>query len=186
MDDGSIVDLYLARDETAIARTSEKYGAALRTLADRILSDPPAAEECENDTYLEVWKRIPPHEPRQYFPAFLGKITRAIAMNRYKEGHRKKRFAATCELTREMLECIPAQENIEETFEADELRSMIEQYLYSCSQEQQNVFVRRYWYCDSIRDICKQYRLSQSKVKSMLLRMRKGLKQYLEEGGYHI
>ena len=186
MEDNEIIDLFLLRSEDALSHTAEKYGSQIRSIAYGILNDWESAKECENDTYLEAWKRIPPHEPREYFPAFLGKITRSIAMNRYKEGHRKKRFAATCELTREMLECIPAQENTEETFEADELRSMIEQYLYSCSQEQQNVFVRRYWYCDSIRDICKQYRLSQSKVKSMLFRMRKELKQYLEEGGYHI
>ena len=82
MDDGSIVDLYLARDETAIARTSEKYGAALRTLANRILDDEPASEECENDTYLETWNRIPPHEPRDYFFPFLGRIARHLAIDR--------------------------------------------------------------------------------------------------------
>ena len=93
MEDRQIVDLYLARDEEAIKRTSEKYGARIRNIANGILGDMQSAEECENDTYLEAWNRIPPHEPHDYFFPFLGKIVRGIAVNRYKAGLRSKRHA---------------------------------------------------------------------------------------------
>lgn len=186
MQDNDIIDLFLSRDEDAIAQTSEKYGAQLRHIAFGILGDREAAKECENDTYLEAWNRIPPHEPRDYFLAFLGKITRAIAMNRFRENHRKKRNVITCELTQELKECIPAPGYADEAGEADELRRLIETFLDTCTQEQQNIFVRRYWYCDSIKEISKQHQMSQSKVKSILFRTRKKLKQALREGGYHL
>ena len=186
MQDNDIIDLFLSRDEDAIVQTSEKYGAQLRHIAFGILGDREAAKECENDTYLEAWNRIPPHEPRDYFFAFLGKITRAIAMNRCRENHRKKREMITCELTQELKECIPAPGYADEASEADELRGLIETFLDTCTLEQQNIFVRRYWYCDSIKEISKQHQISQSKVKSLLFRMRKKLKQALREGGYHL
>ena len=186
MQDNDIIDLFFSRDEDAIAQTSEKYGAQLRHIAFGILGDREAAKECENDTYLEAWNRIPPHEPRNYLFAFLGKITRAIAMNRCREKHRTKREMITCERTQELKECIPGPGYAEEAIEADELRRLIETFLDTCTQEQQNIFVRRYWYCDSIKKIAKQYRISQGKVKSVLFRLRKELKRTLEEGGYHL
>ena len=80
-DDSAIVDLYLLRDESAIALTAEKYGRQLRRLAENILEDRFLAEECENDTYLQAWNSIPPHEPRSYLFSFLGMITRNLAID---------------------------------------------------------------------------------------------------------
>jgi len=108
VEDHEIVELYLARDETAIRETAEKYGSKLRAIAQHILRDREAAEECENDTYWEMWKRIPPHEPRDHLFAFAGRIARNIALNQCRKNSRQKRYAAYCELTREMKECIPA------------------------------------------------------------------------------
>ncbi len=186
MEDNDIIDLFLSRDEDAIKQTSEKYGVRLRGIAYGITSDHEIAKECENDTYFEAWKRIPPHEPRDYFFAFLGKITRAIAINRFKEARRKKRKFTTCELTEELQDCISPEAEVEDKLTSEDLTRIIERFLDTRTQLQQNIFVRRYWFCDSIGDIAKQYHMTQSQIKSLLFRMRKDLKQALREGGYQL
>lgn len=186
MEDRQIVDLYLARDEEAIKRTSEQYGARIRNIANGILGDPQSAEECENDTYLEAWNRIPPHEPHDYFFPFLGKIVRGIAVNRYKAGLRAKRYAVQCELTNELLECLPAKETTEANVMSEELTKIIERFLDTLTAEQRKVFVRRYWFCDSVRDIGARLGVSEGSVKTILFRLRKALRQYLEKEGITI
>lgn len=111
MDDRSIVALYLRRDETAIRQTAEKYGSRLRALAYGIVNDLQTAEECENDTYMEAWHTIPPHEPSDHFYAFLARITRHISLNRCRDRSRLKRSAFICELSAEMEQCIPAPDD---------------------------------------------------------------------------
>ena len=184
MDDPEIVELYLSRDESAIAQTAQKYGPRLRRIADSILKNKASAEECENDTYLEAWRLIPPNEPRSYLFAFLGKITRHLAIDECRKNASQKRNALFCELTREMGECIPGPSNVEGAFEANALSQTINAFLSSCSEEQRDVFVRRYWFFDTIPEISRRYGFSQSKVKTMLLRMREGLRHYLEKEGY--
>ena len=186
MDDDKIIELYLSRNEEAIVQTAQKYGPRLRNIAYNILDDRETAKECENDTYHETWKLIPPNEPRDYLFAFVGRIVRHIALNICKMNKRQKRYAVYCELTQEMQECIPAGESIEAEIEAEYLSSLIDAFLETCSEEQQNVFVRRYWYFDSVSEIAKTYRFTSSKVKTMLFRMRADLKNHLEEGGYNI
>ena len=129
MEDSAIVDLYLSRDETAISHTAEKYGSRLRQIASGILNSRESAQECENDTYLETWNRIPPHEPRTYLFAFLGKILRHIAIDECRRRNSAKRHALFCELTQEMEECIPGQETVEEVIEADALTRAINAFL---------------------------------------------------------
>ena len=107
MDDSGIVELYLNRDEAAIARTSEKYGQRLRSFSLGIVQDLQTAEECENDTYVEAWSSIPPHAPRDYFYAFLARITRHLSLNRCRERSRLKRSALVSELSAELEQCIP-------------------------------------------------------------------------------
>lgn len=109
-----------------------------------------------------------------------------IALNICKMNKRQKRYAVYCELTQEMQECIPAENDIEAEIEADYLSSLIDAFLETCTEEQQNVFVRRYWYFDSVAEIAKMYGFSQSKVKTMLFRMRENLKTLLEKEGYDI
>ena len=186
MDDGSIVELYLARDESAIARTSEKYGAALRTLANRILDDEPASEECENDTYLETWNRIPPHEPRDYLFPFLGRIARHLAIDRCRRRDAQKRSAVLCELTQELEQCLPAKENVESEVNASELETVIRRFLADCTAEQRGVFLRRYWYFDTIPAVAARFGCTESKVKVMLHRLRERLRAVLEEEGWTI
>lgn len=186
MNDNEIVELYLSRNEEAINQTAQKYGSRLRNIANSILNDRETAKECENDAYLETWELIPPHEPRNYLFAFVGRIVRHIALNVCKKNSRQKRYAMYCELTQEMQECIPASNDTEAELEVKYLSSLIDDFLGTCSKEQQNVFVRRYWYFDSVSQIAKAYGFSQSKVKTMLFRMRSDLKEHLEKGGYTV
>ena len=186
MDDGRIVDLYLARDETAIARTSEKYGAALRTLANRILDDEPASEECENDTYLEAWNRIPPHEPRDYLFPFIARIARHFAIDRCRRRDAQKRSAVLCELTQELELCLPAKENVEAEVNASELAAVIRRFLALCTEEQRGIFLRRYWYFDTIPAVAARFGFTESKVKVTLHRLRERLRAVLEEEGWTI
>ena len=109
MDDDKIIELYLSRDESAIRETQEKYGSRLRQTAYRILENHGAAEECENDTYLEAWNCIPPHEPRGYFFEFLLRIIKHAAIDACRRNNRLKRKADFCELTKEMEECLPGE-----------------------------------------------------------------------------
>lgn len=184
MDDNKIVDLYLNRNESAITQTSEKYGRRLRSLAMGIVNDLCTAEECENDTYLEAWDSIPPHEPRNYLYAFLARITRHISLNCCRNRSRLKRSAFICELSDEMEQCIPAPDDIECRIDENILLEAINDFLGTLKEEQRNIFLRRYWYLDSITVIAKRYKISESKVKIMLFRTRNQLRIYLEKEGY--
>jgi len=186
MDDSKIVDLYLSRNESAISQTAQKYGLKLRRIADSILNNMASAEECENDTYLEAWNRIPPNEPRTYLFAFLGKITRHLAIDECRRNASRKRYALYCELTQEMEQCIPGKNDVEEAFAADALAQSINAFLAVCSADRRNIFVRRYWYFDTVAEISEKYGYSQSKVKTALFRMRKELKHHLEKEGYTV
>ena len=186
LDDNRIVDLYLSRDEAAIAQTSEKYGSRLRSLAYGIVEDIQTAEECENDTYMEAWKSIPPHEPKNYFFAFLARITRHIALDFCKQRSRLKRSTFICELSAEMEQCIPAPDDTECRIDAIVLCDAINAFLATLSEEKRNIFMRRYWFMDSIASISQAYGLSQSKVKSVLFRSRNQLREYLSKEGYEL
>ncbi len=186
MDDNQIVELYLNRNEEAITSTAEKYGKRLRSIAHGFLNDWQSAEECENDTYLEAWNKIPPHEPRTYLFMFLGRIIRGIALDRYRAESRKRKGMVQCELTKELLECIPSKETVESKIELDELTAVIEQFLANCTTEQKRVFVCRYWLCETIPQISKRYGIAQGTVKTILFRIRKALKRYLCNEGYYV
>lgn len=186
MDDKRIVDLYLHRDEAAIAQTSRKYGSQLRSLAYGIVEDQNTAEECENDTYMKAWSSIPPHEPKEYLFAFLARITRHIALNFCRERGRLKRSAFICELSAEMEQCIPVPDDTECRIDAMILCEAINKFLTALTEEKRNIFVRRYWYMDSIASISQRYGVTQSKVKSILFRSRNQLREYLDKEGYKL
>ena len=184
MDDSRIVDLYLQRDEDAIKLTAEKYGSRLRSLAFRVANDERVAEECENDTYLQAWNSIPPHEPRDYLYAFLARIIRHIALNRCRSDNRLKRSAYIFELSNELEQCLPAPDDVERRMDNKALAGAINGFLGSLDPEKRNIFIRRYWYLDSVSDISKRFSMSESKVKTTLFRCRKRLSEYLEKEGY--
>lgn len=186
MDDNGIVELYLLRDEGAIKESSEKYGKRLRSLSYGIVHDMLTAEECENDTYLEAWNAIPPHEPREYLYAFLARIIRHISLNRCRDSLRIKRNAFICELSTEMEQCIPDPDDVTCRIDDESLGEALNRFLGKLDVEKRNVFIRRYWYMDSISDISKRYRISESKIKTTLFRCRKKLREYLEKEGYRL
>lgn len=183
MDDDEIVDLFLARDEAAINRTSEKYGKKLRSLAYSVCKQMTTAEECENDTYLKAWETIPPHTPRTYLFSFLAKITRCIAIDRVKEETRQKRSVQLLEFTQEIEESMPSLCNVEDQFDVVILGETISNFLRGLDAEKRCVFLRRYWFMDSISTISKRYSISEGKIKSMLFRTRKALYDYLIKEG---
>jgi len=184
LDDHRIVELYLLRDETAIQQTKEEYGSRLRSLAYGIVRDTQTAEECENDTYMEAWNTIPPHEPRSYLYAFLARITRHISLNCCRDRSRLKRSAFICELSAEMEQCIPAPDDAACRIDDLVLRDAINGFLSKLDEEKRNIFIRRYWYLDSISDISKRFALSESKVKTTLHRCRSRLREHLEQESY--
>ena len=184
MDDSKIIDMYLERDEEAIRLTSEKYGGKLRRLARNICADEMMAEECENDTYLGAWRSIPPHEPRNYFPAFLMRITRALAIDRVKYLTRKKRTVRMTELSREIEESVASVRDVESEYEEKMLSRAISRFLWEQPAEKRDIFIRRYFYMDSIEEIARRYSISKGKTKSILFRLRNSMREYLEQEGF--
>jgi RNA polymerase sigma factor (sigma-70 family) len=183
MEDSKIVDFYLMRKEEAIKQTSLKYGKQLHSIAMNIVQHSSDAEECENDTYIKAWDSIPPHEPRTYLFAFLARITRHIALDLCKHKNRQKRTALIVELSEELAQCIPAP-TAEECQICDEgFGEVINPFLWKLDEDTRNVFIRRYWFLDSIRQIAEEFQMSESKVKSMLFRTRNKLRRYLEKEG---
>ena len=184
MEDAQIVTLFLERNESAISETAAKYGQRLRSLSFGIVQNRETAEECENDTYLEAWKRIPPHEPRKYLYAFLARITRHLALNRIREAKSQKRHAFLTDLSAELEQCLPSGEDPQ--LDQLALKEALNGFLATLSVEKRNIFLRRYWFLDSIERISEGFGISQSKVKTTLFRCRKGLKSYLEQEGYEL
>ena len=184
MEDNKIVELFLDKDENAIKYSSEKYGSKLRAISLSITSDFQTSEECENDTYLQAWNSIPPNEPRSYLYAFLARIIRHISIDRCRERSSLKRYAYIVELTSEMEMCIPSQNDVETNLDAKELGEAISRFLHTISKEKRVMFVRRYFYMDSTSEISKRCMVSENKVKSVLFRVRKDLRQYLIQEGY--
>ena len=189
MDDAAIIDLYWARSETAIDETAKKYGGYCAKIAMNILQNHEDSEECVNDTYLKTWDAIPPQRPA-IFISFLGRITRNLSLNRYKERNTKKRGGnkngdenKVGLLLSELADCIPSGSNTETEYETELTAKTIDNFLYSVEQENRIIFVRRYWYADSVNSISERFNISESKVKSMLFRMRNKLKIYLEKEG---
>lgn len=183
MEDREIVALYLERDEAAIRQTSEKYGGRLRALAFGIVKDAQTAEECENDAYEKTWNAIPPHEPGEYLYAFLARIVRNLSLDYCRRRSRLKRDAFVCELSAEMEQCIPTPDDCECRLDNMALSAALNGFLDTLSAEKRNVFLRRYWYLDSIAELSKRFALSESKVKTILFRCRGKLREYLEKEG---
>ena len=184
MEDHKIVELYLQRSESAIAHTAAKYGEKLRGVSFGIVKNKVTAEECENDTYLQAWNSIPPHMPHSYLFAYLARIIRHISIDRCRYQQRLCRSAYVQELSAELLLCIPGAEDTERSMEAIALSQTISAFLRQQTELSRNVFLRRYWYMDSIADISHHFGITQSKAKSILFRCRNALRKYLEKEGY--
>lgn len=178
--------LYWARDERAICATAEKYENYCRTIAFNILNNSDDAEECTNDTYLAAWDSIPPQRPNP-LSSYLGKITRNIALNRYKHYSAKKRGAGQVpSVLSELENCIPSRMTVELQIDENELTDAINAFLHAQVRQKRYIFIRRYWHLWSVSRIAEEYGMSEAKVTSILFRMRKDLKKHLEKGGIAI
>ena len=184
MDDKSIVDLYFSRDQEAITQTDKKYGHYCYRIAYNILTNKVDAEESVSDTYVAAWRAIPPRRP-SVLSTFLGKITRHIAIDRWRERNASKRGGGEVPLALEELQdCVAGMQNVEMDYERKEIIKAYVKFLDALPVTERRVFLCRYWYVDSVEAIADKFGFSQSKVKTMLHRTRAKLRKQLAEEGY--
>lgn len=186
MEDKSIIQLYWDRNDRAIAATAEKYGGYCASIARNILGSSEDAEECVNDTYLNAWNAMPTHWPEQ-LSTFLGKITRNLSFNRYRNGHAAKRGGGeTALILDELAECVSGTETVEQIVDRRELVRAINAFVKDLPPVKRSIFVRRYWYADAVRQIADDCRIQPGSVSKILERERKQLKTYLAERGFEL
>lgn len=186
VEDKQIIDLYWARAEAAISETAKKYGRYCHSIAFNILHSHEDSEECVNDTFFNAWRAIPPQHPGK-FAAFLDTITRHLSLNKWEQYSAEKRGRGQVPLVLEELnDCIPASENVEQVVDDLALTELLNRFLGTLSTDSRKIFMRRYWYMNTIKEIAKGYSMSESKVKMSLLRSRKELKQLLEKEGFDL
>ena len=184
MDDKQIVELYWQRDEHAIEATAAKYGPYCMKISRNILEDRADSEENVNDTYLHAWNAMPPQRPA-ILQAFLGKIARNLALNRYKAKSAQKRQGDALALSFDELDdCAVSLSGPESETAAAELGASISAFLRTQSEDARSMFILRYFYCDSIEEISSRFGCGESRVKTTLLRTRRKLKQHLIKEGY--
>ena len=184
MNDKSIIDLYFSRDEEAITQTDKKYGRYCYSIAYNILTNKEDAEESVSDTYMTAWRAIPPRRP-SVLSTFLGKITRHISIDRWRERSAYKRGGGEVTLALEELEdCVAGLQNVEMEYERKELIRAYVKFLDTLPVTERRVFLCRYWYVDSVDTIAEKFGFSQSKVKTMLYRTRAKLRKQLAEEGF--
>ena len=183
LEDSKIIDLYWARKEQALAETDAKYGNYCRTIARNILRNFEDTEECVSDTWLHAWNSMPPQRPG-ILSAFLGRITRNLSFDRCKYQQAAKRGGGALPLALDELgECIPSAQRVEYALEQKELAAAIDRFLRTLPEKDCNLFLRRYWYVDSISVIADRYGMKENTVKSILFRTREKLRKFLGEEG---
>lgn len=184
MDDSRIIELYWARDEEAITQTDVKYGAYCYAVAHNILADASDAEESVSDTYFAAWRAMPPHRPAS-LKCFVGKLARRCSIDRWRENHAAKRGGGrVSEALEELSWCIPDKASIDEHITERELAEAIDAFLRTLGDAPRRVFIRRYWYLDSVADIAGRFGFSKAKVKTQLFRTREALMRYLIKEGF--
>ena len=186
MTDEKIVDLYWQRDESAVTETQAKYNKYLTKIAYNILMDMEDSLESVNDSYMHAWKAMPPHRPA-ILSTFLAKITRRTSIDILRRKNREKRIPSEYIFSLSELEdCLCDKTTVEQKIEAEELAKLINRYLKMISPEARRLFVGRYFFLDSLKDVANYCGMSESKAKSMLYRTRCGLKEYLNQEGYYV
>ena len=186
MNDQRIIDLYWQRDQSAIRETDREYGQRLFEMARRILTDRGESEETVNDTYLRTWESIPPQRPLSLF-AFLSKIARSLAIDRYRRRTADKRLPSQYALSLDELgECIPGGESPDDALDVAQLAHTISLWLATVSPSARDAFVCRYFYSYTLEEIAARQGVSLSAVKSTLHRARQSLRKHLEKEGYSV
>lgn len=182
MEDKTILELYARRSQQAITETAAKYGPYCAAVADRILGCPEDTEEILNDTWLAAWNDIPPSAPA-CLRAYLGRITRNLALSRFRFFHTKKRYAGLETLLSELEDCVPAPQTVERELERRELARLLADWLDGLEPEERQLFVRRYWHGLPVKRLAREAGCSQNAMASRLLRLRQRLRARLEEEG---
>ena len=186
MEDKDIIQLFFDRNEQAIEETSMKHGNYCNSIAMNILKNRADAEECVADTYQKCWNSIPPNRP-SVLRIFLGKITRNLSFNMYKRMNADKRGSGQLALILdELAEVISDENSVDNNIENKELLKEINIFLNGLSRQKRIMFVRRYWYSDSVTDIAKRLGISENNVSVNLNRIRKRLRRYLYERGFEV
>lgn len=184
MDDAKIVQLYWDRDEQAIPATAAKYGSYCTSIAKSILGSAEDAEECVNDTYWNAWNAMPPNRP-SVLSAFLGKIVRNVSLNRYRHNTADKRGGGELPVVLdELAELVSGRDDVEQALDRRELVKAIDDFLDSLPKRKKTIFVRRYWYFDSISAIAARFGMTENNVSVTLNRLRTRLHDYLLERGF--
>jgi len=185
MESSDIVELYWQRSEYAISETQAKYGGLCTHIAQNILSNNEDVQECVNDTYLGVWNAIPSARPN-VFSAFVCRITRNTALKKYHYISAQKRNPELESSLTELEDFVCGNEDVESKYQVEQLSKAISNFLRQQDYDNRNIFLRRYWYYDSIKNISTCFNMSESKVKSMLFRTRNKLKDYLLKEGLYL
>ena len=186
MDDETIVKMYWERDKNALAATSEKYGSYCLSIAGNILGNHEDAEECVSDTYMNTWNSIPENRPER-LSTYLGRIVRNLSFNLYKKNRREKRGSGQISMILdELAELIADPCGVEETWNCKFLSEEISSFLSELDAEKRMIFVCRYWYADSVKDIAERFAMTEGNVSVTLNRLRKKLHSYLTERGFEL
>ena len=184
LEDSQIIGLYFDRSETAIDQTEKKYGKYLLKIAFNILANREDSQESVNDTYMAAWNSIPPNRP-QTLSTYLGKLTRRISIDLLRKRTAQKRGPGEYALSLEELDgCISNGDTTVQTVECQQLASALEAFLRTLGQEARNVFIARYYFLDSVKEIASYCHITESKVKILLYRTRQGLREHLEKEGF--
>lgn len=183
MHDEKIISLFEERNEQAISESERQYGALCRSVARNITGNAEDAEECLNDAMLAAWNAIPPAKPKN-FCAYLLRLVRNAAFNRYHAAHTDKRSAANLAgSVDELAEIIPDKGDVVSEIERREMLAAVDLFLQGLPQRQRDLFVRRYWYADDIAALSQMFHMTESHVTVTLSRIRKRLKKHLEKEG---
>ena len=180
--DHEIINLFFERSEQAIVELVNKYGRSIKNVAWNILNDPQDVEECANDTYLQVWNRIPPTRPDS-LGAYVCRIARNICLKRYHANTAVKRNSYYDVALQELEETVPALSTVETEMEAKELTRYLNLFLRGLSSEERYMFMRRYWYGDGVSEIAQSISTTPHWVSVRLFRLRQKLQNYLQKEG---
>ncbi len=184
MEDSKIIELYFARNEEAVFETAQKYSPYCKVIARNILQNEQDEEETLADTWLSAWNSIPPTKPN-CLKIFLGKITRNLSINLLRSRNAQKR-KAFFEPLEELSECLPESETVESAFDAKELSEALDKFLRKLPKTERAVFLRRYWYGDSLAQTADFTGISEIKAKNILSKLRKKLKNELKKEGFFV
>lgn len=183
MEDSKIIALFFARSEQAISELSGKYGKLCFRIASNILGNEEDAEECVNDAYLGAWNTIPPQKPNP-LQTYICKIVRNVATSKYHSNTALKRNSHYDLALEELEFCLVSPETVESRLRAKELSHLLDRFLASLDQRSRVMFVRRYWYSDSVSDIASAFRMRPNSVSVQLSRIRNKLRKFLVQEGY--